>query len=66
MSDMQIAIWFRWKTGLYMVINAFCQVLIDFLLYKVLRNQLFFFGFYYNVFLCHNCSSVICRHSYLK
>ena len=54
------------EIGLDMVINPFCQVLVNFLLYKVLRNQLFFFGFYYNVFLCHNCSSVICRHSYLK
>ena len=54
------------EIGLDMVINPFCQVLVNFLLYKVLGNRLFFFGLYYHIFLCHKCSSVICHHNYLK
>ena len=43
MSDMQISIRFRWESGLNVIINALCQILIYLLLDKVFRNNLFFF-----------------------
>ena len=42
-----------------MAVHAFCQVLVNLLLNKILGDYLLFLCFHYGVFLCHNCSSVI-------
>ena len=43
MSDMQISIGFRWETGLYVVVHAFRQILVNLLLYKMLGNRVLLF-----------------------
>ena len=50
MSDVQISVGFRRKTGMHGIINAFCKVFIDLCLYKILGNDfilhhLFLLGF---------------------
>ena len=48
MSDMQITVRLRWKSGLDVIINTFCKILIYLLLNKVFRNHFFFILFHFS------------------
>lgn len=39
MSDMQISVWLRWKTGFYRFTMSLCQVLFNNLFNKILGNR---------------------------
>ena len=58
MSDVQITVWLRRETGLDMVINALCQVLVNLLFNEIPGDYLLFLSFHYGILVCHNCSSV--------
>ena len=40
MSDMKISVGFRWKTRMHGIVNAFCQIFINNIFYKILGNVL--------------------------
>ena len=42
MSDMQISVWLRWKTGFYRLTMSLCQVLFNNLFNKILGNRFIF------------------------
>ena len=42
MSDVQVAIWFRWKTCMHRSVMAFLKILVNNLLNKIFRYNLFF------------------------
>ena len=53
MSDVQVAVGLRRKTGVHMIVDSLCQILFNLLLDKVFGNRLFLPGLRCRPFLFH-------------